>query len=478
MANAIPAGQDTGQALGDLLGGVNRPQLNAFVANSQARNGLLSAQTQDALIKASQAQEQMAAHDRIKDELVASGAPDSEAALLRDFLVGSNNNDPVTALKALGQAKLAYGNPNSQTAGQQMFEGKLAPPVATPNNYQAPPGSALANAPVQQSPQGVAQTADTESQTALRNAQAAAGGFNPHTGAAAGGAPDPQAVDFGAYMLYKTGKMPALGMGGGQARMAIISRAAQLAQQESQQPGSTTNPGYDAALANGQDFTAGQRTLSGFAGGPLGNQVRSINNVTGHLQLMENLFGALQNGDVQGLNKLGAAWKKAFGTEAPTDIQTAASFIGPELTKILSANGSTGTAEERQEFANTAANLGNSPEQTTGAITTLKNMLGRQLTDMALQYHGATGRSDFARRYVAPDVAQYLEVNPGGSAPASPGAAPAPTSTNPNVSASPAGGNAGALPPQALVKLQEGMHTTFGNGQVWTLQNGKPVRVQ
>ena len=34
------------------------------------------------------------------------------------------------------------------------------------------------------------------------------------------------------------------------------------------------------------------------------------------------------------------------------------------------------------------------------------------------------------------------------------------------------------LPPQAVSKLKENVSTTFGNGQVWTLQNGQPVRVK
>ncbi len=34
------------------------------------------------------------------------------------------------------------------------------------------------------------------------------------------------------------------------------------------------------------------------------------------------------------------------------------------------------------------------------------------------------------------------------------------------------------LPPQARAQLKEGKHTTFGNGQTWTLQNGQPVQVQ
>lgn len=168
----------TGQGLADLLSGaagapVNRQGLNAFVANSQAANSLRSAQTEDALVKASQAQEQMAAHNKIKDDLIANGAPESEASLIRDFLVGQYSNDPVTALKAMSMAKLGYGNPQSQTAGQQMFEGKEAPPVTVPNTFQMPPGSPLANVPIQQSPQGAAQT---EATTALA-------GLNEHKNA-------------------------------------------------------------------------------------------------------------------------------------------------------------------------------------------------------------------------------------------------------------------------------------------------------
>lgn len=167
----LPPGQDTGQALGDLFGGVNRPQLSAFIAGSQAKNGLVSAQTQDALIKAQQAIEQQAARDKIHDDLVNMGAPESEATLARDAIVGGNG-DAVTGLKALSMAKLGYNSPQGQTAGQQMYEGKVAPPVNVPNNFIMPPGSGLSGAPVQQSPQGVAQTAQTQAVTGMDVARA------------------------------------------------------------------------------------------------------------------------------------------------------------------------------------------------------------------------------------------------------------------------------------------------------------------
>lgn len=475
----------TGQGLADLLSGaagapVNRPQLNAFVANSQAINGLRSAQTEDALLNAQRAQDEQVAAGQLESAFAAQpGVRPADAHLMAvaaRMHAGSavNAMDMFKASNAATLGNPALLNTPDQTAAAQAISGKLEGPTALPSQYSLPTG--VTPPTTGQSALGQAQTANQTAEAALHNAQANAGGFNPHAGGQ-GGPLDPQMVDFGGYMLYKTGKMPAMGMGGGAARAAIISHAAQLSQLAPDDP-RVTNPGYDTAIANGQDFTAGQRALNTYAGGPVGNQVRSINNVTGHLQLMEQLFNGLQNGDVQIANKLGNQWNKAFGAPIPTDIQTAAGFIGPELTKILSTNGSTGTAEERQEFANTAASLSNSPEQTTGAIGTLKNMLGRQLTDLALQYHGATGRSDFANRYVAPDVAQYLEVQPqGGPAPAVIPGAP-PVTTSPTASASPARGAATVLPPQALQQLKEGFHTTFGNGQIWTLQNGKPTRVQ
>lgn len=42
----------------------------------------------------------------------------------------------------------------------------------------------------------------------------------------------------------------------------------------------------------------------------------------------------------------------------------------------------------------------------------------------------------------------------------------------------PATTKTGGLPPGAMMKLKEGVETTFGNGQTWTLKNGVPVRVR
>ncbi len=177
---ADPTDGSTGQGLADLFGGVNRPQLNSFVATSQARNGLVSAQTQDAMIKAAQAQEAMEARGRIHADLVSNGAPESEAQLMTDAMVGSANNDPVTAMKLLQQAKLMYGGPQSQVQGQQGFEGKIAGPVAQPVDSMMPvnasaQGSALG--PTVVSPTGQADIGAKNAQAGAANALA---GLNTH----------------------------------------------------------------------------------------------------------------------------------------------------------------------------------------------------------------------------------------------------------------------------------------------------------
>jgi hypothetical protein len=244
--------QPAGQALGDLFGNVNRPQLTAFVANSQARNGLVSAQTQDAMVKASQAQEQMEAWDKIKTDLIAQGAPESDATLARDAIVGANNHDPVTALKTVAQAKLGYGNPQSQVAGQQMYEGKLAGPVAVPGESVmpvAPPGGSPFGAP-QQTPLAAAQTQEQQALAGLNQTKDAAGGFAPHAPPMGAVSPEGQAA------LTKAVQEGRLDPTRVNSRSAPI-----LAQMELQTPGMNFNRLHaDAALQSNATFQ--QRAMS------------------------------------------------------------------------------------------------------------------------------------------------------------------------------------------------------------------------
>jgi hypothetical protein len=158
----------TGQGLADLLSGaagapVNRPGLNAFVANSQATNGLRSAQTEEAMLNAQRAQDEQVASGQLEDAFMKTGVRPADAHLMavaaRLHAGGAiNAMDMFKARNAavLGDPSL-LGTPD-QTAAEQAISGKVAPLQTVPNNFAVAPGAPQPN--VQQSPQGAAQTSE------------------------------------------------------------------------------------------------------------------------------------------------------------------------------------------------------------------------------------------------------------------------------------------------------------------------------
>jgi hypothetical protein len=165
----------SGQGLADVLSGaagapVNRPQLSAFVANSQAMNGLHSAQTEEALLNAQRAQDEQVASGQLEDAFMQGGVRPAQAHLMAvaaRMHAGSAVN-AMDMFKAYNASVL--GDPSKlgssdQTAAQQAISGKVAEPVPLPNNFTTLPGTP----PVvpQQSTQGVAQTAETNALAGL-----------------------------------------------------------------------------------------------------------------------------------------------------------------------------------------------------------------------------------------------------------------------------------------------------------------------
>jgi hypothetical protein len=163
----------------------------------------------------------------------------SDADLATAISIGHFGNAP-TALKAVAMAKLGYGTPEEQTSGQQMVQGKIAGPIATPANFQMPPGSPLANTPVQQSPQGAAQTAQTKAMTGLDIARAE----EEHARAAHAGQPggnlDSGTVDMGADVVMadptKMSQFGSFGQNGQAIKTQINNRIAQKLQIAGMQP--------------------------------------------------------------------------------------------------------------------------------------------------------------------------------------------------------------------------------------------------
>lgn len=405
-----------GQGLADLLSGaagapVNRSGLNAFVANSQATNGLRSAQTEDALVKASQAQEQMAAHDRIKELLMANGAPSSEAALARDFLVGSNNNDPVTALKALGQVKLGYGSPTSQTGGQQMFEGKEAAPVAQPENSYMPPGSPLAGVTPTQSPLGAAHIADVNSQAALRDAQTKAGGFNPNSG---GHPPlDPVMAQEAAEFIRQNPNLA------GNFRSLLSNGGPDVIHAFLHPTGAPSTPINGITPAPGVSLKEQSNIRNDFANGVGAKQTTALNTMVLHSQLFDAIADQTGNGNFAPTNYINMLWQRVMGSPVPSNLKIAGEFLGREAVRAT-VNAGAGTGEERELKVGTDA----SPDAMHGAAQTLRSLAAGQLHSLDLrarrggvdiaQLLGPEAQAAFGRKtVVTPD-------SPGGNNPQGP----------------------------------------------------------
>jgi hypothetical protein len=142
-----------------------------------------------------------------------------------------------------------------------------------------------------------------------------------------------------------------------------------------------------------------------WATGKQGDKVNSLNVATAHLSVLDQLVNALANGDVQQVNRLRQAYKKQFGEDAPTNLQTAALVAGQEATKAIVAAG--GSADEREK-ATGAFSVNASPAQLHGAAETYRKLFAGQLAGLGLQYKNSTGRDDF-ETHLFPQVQQILK---------------------------------------------------------------------
>jgi hypothetical protein len=142
--------------------------------------------------------------------------------------------------------------------------------------------------------------------------------------------------------------------------------------------------------------------------GPFGQQVQSMNNVIGHLQMLDGIAQALENGDIRIFNGLAQTLALETGQPAPTNFVEAKNIVGDEVVKAIVSGG--GSLADRQS-AQDAFNVLNSPEQNEQATMIARSMLLRQLGDMRIRYD-AMGQARPFTDYLNKDVAILL---PGGS---------------------------------------------------------------
>lgn len=199
------------QGLFDILSGaagapVDRPRLDAFVANAQASNGLRTAQTENALLTAQRSTEEAQARQGINQHFINSGLAPSDAQLATDMIVAGagNASQVMDMLKTKGQDVIpnyTLGDPSqigtpAAVAAAQARTGRTADPYTTvPNDSVPTPGYPANAAPpasaASLNPSAQAAADAQEALAGLHNVQTAAGGWNPHAAGAGVGLTDP-----------------------------------------------------------------------------------------------------------------------------------------------------------------------------------------------------------------------------------------------------------------------------------------------
>lgn len=160
------------------------------------------------------------------------------------------------------------------------------------------------------------------------------------------------------------------------------------------------NPGYDAS-----QYGTKVKARNDFATGKNGNTVRSLNVAVQHLDQLGQLSAALNNGDIQGVNKISQFIAQQTGSAAPTNFGAAKQLVADEVVKAIVGAG--GGVSDRETAA---ANISraSSPQQLAGVIQTYKGLMAGQLSGLKQQYEHNTGLKDFEDN-LAPETKAQLQ---------------------------------------------------------------------
>jgi hypothetical protein len=135
-------------------------------------------------------------------------------------------------------------------------------------------------------------------------------------------------------------------------------------------------------------------------------QITAFNTVYNHLETIERLAKAVDNGDVQATNRLINTFRTSLGHPEVTNFDAARQAVASEIVKAIT--GTAGALADRQEAERILANY-SSPEQTEGVVKTLRELIGGRYAAAERQYTAGTRRSkeDF-KRFLPEDVNRYF----------------------------------------------------------------------
>ena len=172
------------------------------------------------------------------------------------------------------------------------------------------------------------------------------------------------------------------------------------------------NPDYKAG-----EYKARNDAITRFDTGKQGDKVTSLNVAVQHLDVLQPLITALDNGDVNALNAAKQTFKKEIGSAAPTDFNAMAQFVGNEVVKA--SMGTAGALGDREEIGRSLSSA-RSPDQLNSLVNNYKQLMAGQLGGLQTQYESSTKAKDFLDKLKPRTREVLMNINGGEANPTGP----------------------------------------------------------
>lgn len=151
---------------------------------------------------------------------------------------------------------------------------------------------------------------------------------------------------------------------------------------------------------NSGDFTVEQKAREAFTSGNYSQQLTSINTAREHMKTFTSLANALDNGDVQGMNKIGNAFGVQFGSDKVTNFNIAKQAFSSEVGKAFA--GASVAEGDRKEIGEQIS-AASSPAQLRGVAKTADALLAGKQTALQQTYkQSQQGSPNFGGGAAAP----------------------------------------------------------------------------
>lgn len=214
-----------------------------------------------------------------------------------------------------------------------------------------------------------------------------------------------------AYQRFKaTGEMPAAGKGGAQAQIAYANYFAKRAAEDGDNGA--------ALAARSQQYKASQGVVKDFTSGQTSKTLNGLNTAIGHMDIMDQAATALQNGNVQALNKMSNFFGTQFGGTTANNFNIVKNFAAGEVAKAVLPGG--GGEHEREEIAD-AIKSSNSPQQLHQAIALWKELLSSKTNSLRNQWEvGTNGAQGSFDKFLLPATKKALGIDSGAASGAHP----------------------------------------------------------